>query len=142
MKMARSATSWLSFADWQVAVAPDLPWQFLVSSYLGQIALDLSDVIVQDAVVATGFGDIRFVAPPESLGAIYLKSALGNIHVITPPGYRVRVIVEETRFFSVSHDIHRYLSEEAGVYESLEVDAAAPLVEIQISGSFGDVFLT
>jgi hypothetical protein len=142
IKMNRASTSWLSFADWQIALAQDLPWQILLSTYLGQVALDLSDVIVHDAVVATGFGDIRFVAPPEAFGTMYLKSSLGNIHVVTPQGYRTRILVEETRIFSASHDIHRYENPEKGVFLSSEYDENAPLVEIHISGTFGDAYLT
>ena len=38
-----AATPWLSFADWEMGLAQDLPWQIFASTSLGQVILDLSD---------------------------------------------------------------------------------------------------
>ena len=48
--------------------------------------LDLTGLIIQRAVIATGFGDVRLVCPEEAFEPLYVRSALGNIHVIVPPG--------------------------------------------------------
>jgi hypothetical protein len=142
LKMDRAGTPWLSLADWQAGLARDLPWQILISAWLGQVNLDLSEVIVHEVVVATGFGDIRFVCPPESLEPVHIRSALGNIHVVTPPGYRSQIIVGGSRMFKVHHDIHRYENPEPNVYRAAEAAEDAPLVKIYLSGTFGDVYLT
>jgi hypothetical protein len=140
VKMDRAATPWLSFADWQIGVARDLPWQVLVSTYLGQVNLDLSNLIVQSAVVATGFGDIRLVCPHEAFEPLRLRSSLGNIHVLTPPGGNTRVYFTETRLFHVRVDESRYERYE-GAYVSRDVREDAPLVEVYLAGTFGDAYL-
>jgi hypothetical protein len=140
VKMERAATPWLSFADWQIGLARDLPWQVLVSTYLGQVNLDLSNLVVQDAVVATGIGDIRLVCPFETFGPVHLRSALGNIHVVTPPGHRVRIHFEESRLFHIRADENRYEPYE-GAYISRDARDDAPLVEIHVAGTFGDAYL-
>src|SRR5690606_10101307 len=96
--MDRASTAWFSMADWQVGLAKDLPWQVLVSTHIGQIELDLSELIMHEAVVASGLGDIRFVVPLEAFKPLFLRSTFGNIYVVTPPTYRARVRVEAGRF--------------------------------------------
>ncbi|MBL8119196.1 MAG: hypothetical protein J0L63_01385 [Anaerolineae bacterium] len=142
LKMDRSATPWLSFADWEVGLARDLPWQLLVSSYLGQINLNLADLIVQDSSIATGIGDIRLIAPIEAFGQVQVRSAVGNIHIVTPVGYRTQIVIQKGRLLGVHADERRYVQESASVYSSIDPDDSAPLVEIQVTGSYGDVYLS
>lgn len=141
LKMDRAATPWLSFANWDMGLARDLPWQIFISTHFGQVNLDLSNLIVQDAIIATGFGDIRLVCPHEAFGEIHLRSALGNIQIVTPPGYQVRVRADSGKMFRIHADENRYTQLETGYYTALDADETAPLVEIYISGTFGDAYL-
>jgi len=140
--MKRAHTPWMSFADWRVGVAQDLPWQFLISTSLGRVDIDLSENITHDGFIATGFGNISLICPPESFGIIYLRSTLGNIHVVTPAGYNTRIVIDGGRMFTVKADIYRYENPEPNVFLSTEVDSDAPLVEIHIGGTFGDAYLS
>ena len=141
LKMDRAATPWLSFADWRVGLTRDLPWSLFATTHLGQVQLDLSGLIVQRAVIATGFGDVRLVCPDEAFEPIYVRSALGNIHVIVPPGDRVLVRTGKSRIFRVHVDQARFEAQENGVYLARDADAARSLIEIDISGTFGDAYL-
>ncbi|HLV34090.1 MAG TPA: DUF5668 domain-containing protein [Spirillospora sp.] len=141
IKMSRAATPWLSFADWEMGLARDIPWQIFVTTHLGQVQLDLSEVIVQDVIVGTGFGDIRLTCPYESLGMIRLHSTLGTLQVIAPHGYKVRVNARRGLFFGVHADPARYTEIEPGVYLAQDSDEDAPLVEVYVSGTFGDAYL-
>jgi LiaI-LiaF-like transmembrane region len=129
LKMERAATPWLSFADWQMGIAHDLPWQLLISSYLGQVNLDL-------------LGLIRLVCPVEALAPLDLRSTLGNVHIVTPMGYRTQIAVQGGRLFRVHVDTYRYEEVETNVFISREADEGAALVEVTVSGTFGDVYLT
>ncbi len=142
LKMDRASTPWLSFADWEMGLARDLPWQILISTHLGQVNLDLSSLIIQEVGIGTGLGDIRLVAPFEALGEIKVRSTLGNIHIITPVGHRTRIIVQMGRLFKVHADERRYAETEAGIFEAYDADESAPLVVIHINGTFGDAYLT
>jgi hypothetical protein len=142
LKMDRASTPWLSLANWEMGIAHGLPWQVLVSTSLGQIHVDLSGLIVQGVVLASGIGDIRFVCPQESLGPVALRSALGNIHIMTPIGCPAHVIVKAGRLFKVHADPNRYHEISPGLYEALNADAATPLIEITVQGVFGDTYLT
>jgi hypothetical protein len=141
LKMDRASTPWLSFADWEMALARDLPWQILISTHLGQANLDLAGLILENAVVATGIGDIRLTAPAEALGTLYLRSALGSIYVTTPHGSRARIAINGGRMLGIHADENRYESQEKNVFLVRDADDAAPLVEIDITGTFGDVYL-
>lgn len=142
LKFDRAATPWLSFADWELGLARDLPWQVLVSTSLGQVNIDLSGLILQEGVIATGIGDIRVVCPVEAFGTLHLHSSLGNIHVITPVGYQTRITAPGGRLFRVNADERRYQQTEPGIYESHDAEDSAPLIEVVISGTFGDAYLT
>jgi hypothetical protein len=141
LKMDRAATPWLSFADWRVALAQDLPWSVFVTTHLGQAQLDLSGLIIQRAVIATGFGDIRLVCPEEALEPLVVRSALGNIHIIVPPGNRVMVRASGARMFRVHADESRYDVQGDGAYVARNADPLRSLIEINISGTFGDAYL-
>ncbi len=141
LKMARAATPWLSFADWRVTLARDLPWSLFVTTHLGQANVDLSGLIIQRAVIATGFGDVRLVCPDEALEPLYVRSALGNIHVIVPPGQHVQVRTGHAPMFRVHVDPSRYDQQEDGAYLARDADARRSLIEIDISGTFGDAYL-
>jgi hypothetical protein len=142
LKMDRSSTPWLSFADWEMGLARDLPWQILVSTHFGQVNLDLSSLIVQEAVVGTGLGDVRLVAPGEALGTLQVRSTLGNIHIITPVGCQARIHVKTSRLFKVQADPHRYEEVEPGTFAAFDAYDSAPVVEMNVSGTFGDAYLT
>ena len=91
-------------------------------------------------MIATGFGDIRLVAPAEAFEPLILKSTLGNIHVLVPTGVNARVTVSGTQFFHVHLDENRYTrDEDTGAYRAREGDG--PLVDIYVSGTFGDAYL-
>lgn len=141
LKLFRSSTPWWSYADWKMALAQDLPWQILVTTHIGQASLDLSQLIVHDVVVGTGIGDIRIVCPKESFNPLFVRSTFGNIHILTPKGYRAKVVVKQTRLFTVKFDSERYDNPEKGVYVARVDNDDAPLIEIQVSGSFGDAYL-
>jgi hypothetical protein len=138
--MNRAATPFLSFADWSMNLAHDLPWTLLVSTHLGQANFDLTGLIVQRVVIATGFGDIRFIAPAEAFEPIILKSALGSIQVLVPDDVNARITVSGSRFFNVRVDEARYTRDESGVYRR-EVESESPPIEIYVSGTFGDAYL-
>lgn len=140
--MNRASTPWYSLSSWEMGLARDLPWQVFVSTHLGQINLDLADVIVNEAVLASGIGDIRVIAPLEALGTIQIRSAVGNIHLITPVGYRSRITVQAGRFMKIHADENRYEPYESNIFFSLDPNENAPLVEIFVSGTFGDLYLT
>ncbi len=141
LRLDRAATPWFSFANWEMGLARDLPWQIYISTHLGQVQLDMSSTIVENLVVGTGFGDIRLICPYECLGTIHLQSALGSIQLVTPHGYHVTVIAPQGRFFGVHVDPERYEEIEPGVYHAHDPDPTAPQFEVHIGGTFGDAYL-
>lgn len=141
LRMDRAATPWLSFVDWELALSRDLPWQLFISTHLGAVDLDLSDVILQSAVVATGMGDIRFTCPREAFEPLQLRSAVGDIHVYTPPGARAFVRVYGSPLLNIHVDENRYEQSEDGTYVARAADSLLQPVEIIVRGTFGDVYL-
>ena len=142
LKLDRARTSWLSFADWDMAISAELPWQVLATSHLGQIDLDLSEAIVQGALISTGFGDIHLTVPRESFEPVFIRSTLGHIHIHTPPGSQARIITHPGRFSRVQASETRYEMAEQNVYSARDAAPDSNAVEIHIRGQFGDVYLS
>lgn len=141
LRLFRSATTWFNFADWQLGLAKDLPWQLLISTSFGQVDMDLSQLIVEGGVVATGVGDVRLICPQETLAPLKLQSSLGNIQLITPMGYKARITIEGPRTFTRNIDDRRYTQAESNLYIARDADPDAPIVDVHIRGTFGDVYL-
>lgn len=140
--MDRAATPWLSFANWEVSLARDLPWGLYISTSVGQIDLDLRGLIVQKAVVATGFGDIRLVCPQEAFEPLVVRSAVGDIRVLTPVGSRTRIHTKGPSLFGIHVDENRYEQHEPGIYVTRDSHPEQSEIEIYLSGSFGDAYLS
>jgi hypothetical protein len=141
--MDRAQTSLLTFADWELALAVDMPWAIQCSASIGQIDADLSGLIVETAAFSSGFGSIRLVSPHELLGEpITVRSLLGSIHLLTPVGYNTRVIVRAGRFAKVHAAPTRYVHLEDGSYQARDAHPEAPLVTILLKTTFGDLYLS
>ncbi|MGQ9910045.1 MAG: hypothetical protein ACUVS2_14550 [Candidatus Flexifilum sp.] len=137
----RAATPWSSFADWDLGLARDLPWRIAVSTSIGAVQFDMSALIIQGGVIATGFGDIVVTLPHEAFEPITLRSALGNVRVQTPTGVNAWIQVRSSRLFRVHVDRERYEQVEKGVYHALGAAPDAPQVQVIIAGMFGDAYL-
>jgi hypothetical protein len=142
LRLDRAVTPWLSFNRWTLGLARGLPWQLLISSSVGALDLDLSEVIVEGGVLATGIGDVRVTTPAETLSPLNIQSTMGNIVLLTPLGVKSRVRVSGPRTFGIHMDRRRYTLVEPGLYVSLDTDPEAPLIDIRIRGTFGDAYLT
>lgn len=141
LRMDRMATPWLSMTEWEVGVARDLPWQVLVSSSLGNVQADLSEIITQTAIIATGMGDIRFTVPKEAFEPSQLRSTVGDIHVYTPPGMRAVIHIEHSLFVSMHVDENRYERSEDGSYHARAAESVFLPVVIYVKSTFGDIYL-
>ncbi|NJL93212.1 MAG: hypothetical protein HC915_05525 [Anaerolineae bacterium] len=87
--LMRRGDTWLfSLADWDVELAPDLPWSLVMSAHLGELKADLRGLNLRQAHIATGVGDIEVICPDQDAGPLYLRSTLGSIQVIIRAGWR------------------------------------------------------
>lgn len=141
LRFNRSETTWSAFADWELALTTDLPWEILVSTHLGHVKADLSGLIVEQSTIATGFGDIYITCPQETLADLHLQSTVGNVQFVTPLGYKARIAIYASRFVTINVDDRRYAQVEANRYIAKDANPDAPLVDVQIHGTFGDIYL-
>jgi len=141
LMLDRSRTPWLSWVDWQIGLAPNLPWEINIGSHIGQIDCDTSGLILNGALASTGFGDIRWVGPLEALQPIALRSTLGTIQFIAPASANVRVIISQGMLSKLHVNEQLYTRNEDGSYSKTGHDASSPVYEVFIYSRVGDVFL-
>ena len=142
LTMLRSRTWLLSLADWDLGLARDLPWTLLLSSFLGQIDLDLRGLVVDSAQVSTGIGDLRVIGPDSPAGPIILRSTLGDIYLTVPPEMPAAVTVLAGSLFDVRLLDARWQPAGERRYETPDyADAIEPL-EFTIHGTTGSLYLS
>lgn len=84
LRMQRGQSWWLSLADWDVGLATDLPWDVLLSGYLGHMEADLHDLPIERAMIASGFGNVSVVCPREAGDVVFARSTFGDVHLSVP----------------------------------------------------------
>lgn len=141
VQLDRATTPWFNLADWELALARDLPWQFFISGHLGRVDMDLSKLIVEGGSIVTGFGDIQVTCPQETLAPLQLTTTLGNVRLTTPLGYKSRIRIEGAPMFNLHIDERRYAQAEDNLYVARNAKPEAPIVDITIRGTFGDAHL-
>ncbi|MBN1565852.1 MAG: hypothetical protein JXA10_18560 [Anaerolineae bacterium] len=125
LRMERGQTWWLSLADWDVGLANDLPWSVLVSSYLGQLDIDLRGVIVERAYVSTGLGNVEVACPAEAEGVIFARSTFGDVRVALPTRSRAMITVKTGLFGRARVNPEHFTEIRPGVYVTPSPAAAS-----------------
>ena len=142
LTIRRSHTPWFSYADWDMLITQRMPWQFFITTHLGEVNLDLAEGIISNVRVATGIGTINLITPYEALDHLQLKSTLGTIHITTPFGYASEIIIDSSRFTGLHVDDTRYSLDDDGAYVANDAEEDAPLVQIFVASAFGDIYLS
>ncbi|MBN1287363.1 MAG: hypothetical protein JXB47_18325 [Anaerolineae bacterium] len=141
LRMRRGSTWLLSLADWDVGLAPDLPWSLLLSAHLGKIGADLRQLDIDEARISTGFGDIRLVCPDREAGPLWVRSTFGNIAVEIPEAMPAAVRIHSTALARVKVS-ERFQEMEPGLWLTLTPDyhgAALEPLSVEIVAVLGNV---
>ncbi|MBN2306030.1 MAG: hypothetical protein JXQ72_16225 [Anaerolineae bacterium] len=123
LRMQRGQTWWLSMADWDVSLARDLPWEVLVSSYLGRLEVDLQEVQVERAYIASGMGSVDVICPAQATGTIFARSTFGDVRLSIPANSRAIITVSQSAPGRVKVDPDRFEEIEPGTYITLNAGA-------------------
>ncbi len=140
--MQRGRTWLLSLADWQIGLATDLPWEIVLSTFLGEINGDLRSLIIDRACIATGLGDIRLIAPDRPAGPLVIRSTLGNIHLTVPANMEASLTIEAGPLFSINLEDRRWRSAGSRRYVTAGYTGAIEPLDITVGGTFGGLTLT
>lgn len=137
--MRRGETWLLSLADWEIGLAPDLPWSLLLSAHLGKINADLRLLDLDEARISTGVGDIRLICPDREAGPLWVRSTFGNIAVEVPEAMPAALHVQGTTLSKIQVS-ERFQEVEPGLWHTLDYDTAGvdPL-SIEVVAVLGNV---
>lgn len=144
LRMQRGQTWWLSLADWDVGLAPDLPWGLLISSYLGRLEVDLRGVIVDRAYISSGLGNVVVGCPTSASGPIFARSILGDVRMSMADEVPALITVKPSPFGRVRFDPARFEMVEPNVYVTRltgDIDNAVP-IEVTASTVFGSIYIS
>jgi hypothetical protein len=142
LTMLRSRTWLLSLADWDLGLAGDLPWNLLLSSFLGQVDLDLRGLIVDAARISTGIGDLRVIGPDSAAGPITLQSTLGDIYLTVPPEMPAAVTVLAGPLFDVRVLDSRWQPDGEQRYVTPDYAKSIEPLEFAVQGTTGSLYLS
>lgn len=145
LHMERGQTWWLSLADWNVGLADDLPWELLVSSYLGRLDVDLRSMMVERAYISSGLGEVTVACPEIAEGIIFARSTFGDVAFNIPERSRVKITVKSSPFGRIRLNDTRFEEIGPGVYRTIEpvpLDATDLLPDYDLTITAQTVFGT
>lgn len=141
LTMKRGQTWLFSMADWEVALAKDLPWRLMVSAYLGQLDIDMRGLKIDHAYVASGIADVRVVCPADPNSVVFARSTLGDVRLIVPE--RVPAVIQVKagplcRVLQHSPQFEELADRRIVTRSYIE---GQPAVTITVSSTFGNIHL-
>ncbi|NLX09683.1 MAG: DUF4097 domain-containing protein [Chloroflexi bacterium] len=146
LKLRRGQTWWPSLADWDLGLALDLPWGVLISSFLGQLDVDLRGLQVERAYLSSGLGSVTLACPDYVPGPIFARSTFGDVRLSLPPDSRAAIRIKAGPFGRVRADQARYVEVEPGLYRTIESDETPDqeTIDLDITAStvFGSIYLS
>lgn len=141
--MQRGQTWFFSLADWELGVAPDVPWALLMTAHLGAIQADLRGFRLTKAHIATGIGDIRVTCPDESSGPVYVRSTFGDIQISVPRQSAALLHLKAGPMCNILIDAADFQSDDTGrYYASPAYKPDLPALEVIVVGTFGNIHVT
>jgi hypothetical protein len=141
--MRRGETWWFSLADWDISLAQDLPWSLLMSAHLGEFQADLRGILLHQAHIATGIGDIKLICPDQPTGPLYLQSTFGDIHLLVPSDAPTLIHTRVSPMVRIIRDPAHFKMDETGKFFAAPAyQREQPFVSIMIVATFGNVLLS
>lgn len=138
----RRGNTWLfSMADWDVNLAPDLPWAILVSSHLGHLELDLRGMDISRSYIASGFGDLRIVAPDRPAGPLLGRSTFGDVRLSIPEHVPAIIYVQSGPFCRVIRHSRQFRQKPDQSIVTAAYVPNQPALEITLASTFGNIHL-
>jgi hypothetical protein len=141
LTMQRGRTWLFSIADWEVGLARDLPWNVLLSAFLGEIEVDLRGIPINRAELGSGFGDIRLVLPELVGQGVRAFSTFGNVTAAVPEGCAAIVRLRSKPFARVQVDERHFVRLADDLYATLNHAEAARPIYAEIGSTFGTLRL-
>ncbi len=144
LKMQRGHTWWMSLADWDLGIAQDLPWELLVSAFLGRLDVDLRGLDITRAYIASGLGHVSVACPIRTDGPIVARSTLGDVRISIPDRSQAIITVKTGPFGRLRINPNRFREVEPGVYTNLPDGDPGDQVSLEVTAStvFGSVSIT
>ena len=140
--LKRGDTWMLSLADWELEIAPDLPWDMLLSTHLGEIDVDLRDVQIRQAHIASGIGDVKVICPNRYAGPLHVRSMFGDIQLTIPKNVPALIRVNSSRLANLSTrgEFHQHATQ-TNLYATTSYKEGQATLDITVSATFGTVVL-
>lgn len=153
LQMRRGQTWWLSMADWDIGLAHDLPWDLLVSSYLGQLEMDLRGLVINRAYIASGIGNVSIACPSRASGPIFARSTFGDVRISIPADLPATITIKQAPFARVHINRARFDEIAPGVFRTRDgsddpisselapTGAAPTALNLTASTTFGAIYI-
>lgn len=138
----RRGNTWLfSLADWEVDLAPNLPWALLISTHLGQLDVDLRGLNIDRAYIASGIGNIRLICPDQVEGPILARSTFGDVRLALPEKVPAIIRIKAGPLCRVIRHSRRFLEQPDRIMVTDTYSPETPALDITVTSTFGNIHL-
>jgi len=137
----RRGNTWLfSFADWDLGLAQDIPWAVLMTAHLGVLQADLRGLLLREATIASGIGDVKVVLPNQPSGIISIRSTFGDLHLTAPQGIPLVIHIQASPLCRVVADTQYFIAD-GNRYLSPTYIPGSVAIEVTAAATFGNILL-
>lgn len=131
--------AWVSAAaNWEVRLHPAVRWTVQIGGGPGEAVLDLSDLSVAGLRLDGRGGEAKIKLPHQGSCRVEIGGRLDNLTLRVPPGVAARVRLPAGLSSAAKVDTTRF-SLQGDVYQSPDFETDPSRVEIELSGSVGEL---
>jgi hypothetical protein len=127
------------FGRWGADLASNVLWDVRARSAVGDLALDLSGLRIEEVRARCGPGRLTVHCPSRGFARLALHTTLGQIEVVLPPEVGVRLRVQANRLSTVRVSVPGLYPVGEREYATEGYEAAAAAVDVAVSASAGEV---
>ncbi|MBM3143902.1 MAG: hypothetical protein FJ010_02810 [Chloroflexi bacterium] len=127
-------TAW----SWQLGLSPEIPIELEASMAVGDMDLDLGDLMISGADASQAVGSLSVILPAGESLAGDISQAIGQIEVVIPEDWSVRLEISKAlSTLSVPPDFER----RGDYYYSPGYESSGTLIDLEISQAIGNIVI-
>jgi hypothetical protein len=123
-------------------LAGNILWDVEISSSLGDLTLNLTDLRLEFVKAQSRFGRISLVCPKRGYAQVNLRNRLGDIEIVIPPETGIRLIIKAGKLSNLDIKNERLEALDHRRFQTPDFDTAPCQVEMSIQTGAGDVLIS
>jgi hypothetical protein len=131
-----------NIANWEAGLATNILWDLNLSSGLGDMVLDLSQLRVGYAAVRTRSGHVVLRLPNRGAASIDITAGMGEVEIALPPDVGARITVPPKELVNVRVENPRIQPLGIDGYVTANFERASTQIEVTVNARAADIIFS